>query len=79
MAGAYKYAKDGTEQVNDEVKNGWVELPLPVPPIWPFRLEQQNGISQGVKENGEPKIRRSTDKGRGPYLSIPRKTAGLDV
>ena len=41
-AGAYKYAKDITEQVNDEVKNGCVKLPLPVPSTWPFRLEQQN-------------------------------------
>ena len=65
-AGAYKYANDITGQINDEVKNGWVELPLPVPSTWPFRLEQQNGISQGVKENSDPKIRRSTDKERGP-------------
>ena len=65
-AGAYKYAKDTTEQVNDEVKNKWVEQPLLVPSTWPFRLEQQNGISQGVKENGEPKVRRATDKGHGP-------------
>ena len=65
-AGAYKYAKDITEQVNDEVKNKWVEQPLLVPSTWPFRLEQQNGISQGVKENGEPKVRRATDKGHGP-------------
>ena len=65
-SGAYKYAKDITEQVGDEVKNGWVELPLPVPSTWPFRLEQQNGISQGLKENGDPKVRRATDKGHGP-------------
>ena len=55
-----------TEQANEEVKNGWVELPLPVPSTWPFRLEQQNGISQGAKENGDPKARRSTEKGFGP-------------
>ena len=65
-AGAYKYAKDITEQVNDEVRNKWVEQPLPSPSTWPFRLEQQNGISQGLKENGEPKVRRATDKGDGP-------------
>ena len=65
-AGAYKYAKDITEQVNDEVKNKWVEQPLLVSSTWPFRLEQQNGISQGVRENGEPKVRRATDKGHGP-------------
>ena len=65
-AGAYKFAKDLTEQVADEVKNGWVETPLPSPSTWPFRLEQQNGISQGLKEDGSPKVRRSTDKGHGP-------------
>ena len=69
-AGAYKYAKDITEQVNNEVKNGWVELPLPVPSTWPFRLEQQNGISPGVKENDEPKIRRSTDKAQRSWLGF---------
>ena len=65
-AGAYKFASDLTEQVKDEVKNGWVETPMPSPSTWPFRLEQQNGISQGVKEDGSPKVRRSTDKGHGP-------------
>ena len=65
-SGAYKFAKDIEEQVYDEVKNGWVEAPLPSPSTWPFRLEQQNGISQGVKDDGTPKVRRSTDKGFGP-------------
>ena len=40
-------------------------MPLPVPSTWPFRLEQQKEISQGAKESGEPKIRRSADKGHG--------------
>ena len=62
-SGAYKYAKDIAEQVGDEVKNGWVELPMPVPSTWPFRLEQQNGISQGLKDDGTPKVRRATDNG----------------
>ena len=65
-SGAYKFAKDIAEQVADEVKNAWVELPMPAPSTWPFRLEQQNGISQGLKEDGTPKVRRATDKGDGP-------------
>ena len=65
-AGAYNYASDLTEQVADEVKNGWMEMPMPSPPTWPFRLEQQNGIAQGVKDDGSPKVRRPTDKGHGP-------------
>ena len=38
---------------------------MPVPSTWPFRLEQQNGISQGLKDDGTPKVRRATDKGHG--------------
>ena len=32
---------------------------MPVPSTWPFRLEQQNGISQGLKDDGTPEARRS--------------------
>ena len=64
-SGAYKYAKDIAEQVGDEVKNGWVELPMPGLSTWPFWLEQQNGISQGLKDDGTPKVRRATDKAYG--------------
>ena len=64
-AGAYKYASDLTAQVADEVKDGWVETPVPSPSTWPFRLEQQNGIAQGANDYGSPKVRRSTDKGHG--------------
>ena len=39
---------------------------MPSPSTWPFRLEQQDGISQGFKEDSSPKVRRSTDKGHGP-------------
>ena len=64
-SGAYKYAKGIAEQVDDEVKDDWVELPMPVPSTWPFRLEQQNGTSQGLKDDSTPKVRRAADKGHG--------------
>ena len=64
-AGAYKFADDITKQVNEEAKEGWVDSPMPYPSTWPFRLEQQNGVAQGVKDDGTTKVRRSTDKGFG--------------
>ena len=38
---------------------------MPYPFAWPFRLEQQNGVAQGGKDDGTAKVRRSTDKGFG--------------
>ena len=59
-AGAYKYADDISTQVKEEAKEGWVDSPMPYPSTWPFRLEQQNGVAQGVKDDGTTKVRRST-------------------
>ena len=64
-AGAYKFADDISKQVKEEAKEGWVDSPMPYPSTWPFRLEQQNGVAQGVKDDGTTKVRRSTDKGFG--------------
>ena len=40
-------------------------LLCPTPPTWLFRLEQQNGVAQGVIDDGTTKVRRSTHKGFG--------------
>ena len=64
-AGAYKFADGISKQAKEEAKEGWVDSPMPCPSTWPFRLEQQNGVAQGVKDDGTIKVRRSTDKGFG--------------
>ena len=52
LAGAYKFAGVISKQVKEEAKEGWVDSPMPCPSTWPFRLEQQNGVAQGVKDDG---------------------------
>ena len=50
-AGAYKFTDDISKQVEEEAKEGWVDSPMPCPSTWPFRLEQQNDVAQGVKDD----------------------------
>ena len=61
-AGAFLHHKEIDKQVTAEQATGWVDDSMYTPSTWPFVVDPQGCVVQGVKEDGSPKARRTTDK-----------------
>ena len=61
-AGAFLHHKEIDKQVKAEQAIGWVDESMYTPSTWPFIVDPQGCIVQGVKDDGSPKARRTTDK-----------------
>jgi len=60
-AGALLHHKEIDKQVKAEQATGWVGDSMYTPSTWPFIVDPQGAV-QGVKDDGSPKARRTTDK-----------------
>ena len=61
-AGAFLNHEEIDKQVKAEQKTGWVDDSMQTPSTWPFIVDPQGCVIQGVKDDGSPKARRTTDK-----------------
>ena len=61
-AGAFLHHKEIDKQVKAEQATGWVDESMYTPSTWPFIADPQGCVVQGVKDDGSPKARRTTDK-----------------
>ena len=61
-AGAFLHHTEIDKQVAAEQAAGWVGDSMYTPSTWPFIVDPQGCVVRGVKDDGPPKARRTTDK-----------------
>ena len=61
-AGAFLHHEEINKQAKAEQATGWVDESMDTPSTWPFIVDPQGCVVQGVKDDGSPKACRTAKK-----------------